>query len=208
MADAAGGYGPMEALPAAINAATAALPAAEARLVPATRDQRAIVLARLLDHCAKPSVLDSGDERRIAVFWEAYHTDLAQVPLDLLADAAGAYRRGPNKFFPRTGDLLALVTGLADRVRDLRGLRRLAQARPVRDPEPLDPKDWDRLRAALARAGVTIRTPDPSATPEDLPEQSDREARAGREALARFMARKTRRAAAKAETPAAEVEKP
>jgi hypothetical protein len=153
--DAAHGYGPMEAKPEAIAAAREWLPAIAEMMRPATRDQRAIVLGRLLDHCAKPSALD-GDERRIRDFWEAYHADLSSIPLDVLVDAAGEWRRGENRFYPRSGDLLAIVRKrgiLARRIAEERGLERLAQAAPKRDVEPLSEEDDARLKALLARIG-------------------------------------------------------
>ena len=93
------------------------------------------VLERLADQTIAPDALKSGDVKRIAAFWGAFHTDLANVPAQVLSRACGAWRRSGEKFYPTSGQLLKLCRDDEEwrNATTLRkGLDRIANATPER----------------------------------------------------------------------------
>lgn len=130
------GYGmPLTAPSWAIQRARALLPVIEASAQGAPQHVRVTILERLADHTATPDALKSGDVKRIAAFWGAYHADLGHVPAAILSRACGEWRRSGERFYPTSGQLLSLCKQDEEwrRAGELRkGLSRLATAMPDR----------------------------------------------------------------------------
>lgn len=119
----------------AIQQAAAALPAIDASLAGAPAETRVTILERLADHTATPEALKSGDVKRIAAFWGAYHADLSHVPPAVLSRACGAWRRSGERFYPTSGQLLKLCSDdeqWREALTLRKGLGRLKAATPER----------------------------------------------------------------------------
>lgn len=130
------GFGmPLTAPLWAIQRAKALLPVIEASAQGAPQHVRVTILERLADHTATPDALKSGDVKRIAAFWGAYHADLGHVPAAILSRACGEWRRSGERFYPTSGQLLSLCKQDEEwrRAGELRkGLSRLTTAMPDR----------------------------------------------------------------------------
>ena len=130
------GFGmPLTAPLWAIQRAKALLPAIDRAMCGAGHSARVTILERLADQTIAPDALKSGDVKRIAAFWGAFHTDLANVPAQVLSRACGAWRRSGEKFYPTSGQLLKLCRddeewSGATALR--KGLDRIANATPER----------------------------------------------------------------------------
>lgn len=95
-------------------------------LAPAPVGETAALLTRLSAHYWRPELSPA----QVRAMIEDYAQDLREVPLDILAECCRRWRiDARNKFFPRSGELLALALPLVgDRKRELKGVERaLAQ---------------------------------------------------------------------------------
>lgn len=157
------GFGmPLTAPLWAIQRAKALLPAIDAAMQGAAHSARVTILERLADQTIAPDALKSGDVKRIAAFWGAFHTDLANVPAPVLSRACGTWRRSGEKFYPTSGQLLKLCRddeewSAATTLR--KGLDRIANATPERGDNYhlTDEESLALFREKLAALGKRVR---------------------------------------------------
>ena len=137
-------------------------------------ERRRMLLARLSQHFQLPD-LSKGDQlggdikAAWAAYWADYDEDLAMVTEEQLADACAAWRRKadpPNQFFPRPGELLAVIRHR--RIAEERYARAHTQ---LRSPDLLyvPPTEEEKARAAelVRRSTASMgRTPQLESKPE------------------------------------------
>ena len=145
----------------AIQRAKALLPAIDRAMCGAGHSARVTILERLADQTIAPDALKSGDVKRIAAFWGAFHIDLANVPAPVLSRACGAWRRSGEKFYPTSGQLLKLCRddeewSAATALR--KGLDRIANATPERGDNyrMTDDQSMAYFREKLAALGKRV----------------------------------------------------
>lgn len=92
------------------------------------------MLLRLLDHFARPRVLDSGDQTAIDAFWAAYNDDLGHLPAWALHRAISLCRQTTRPYFPKSGEILEFARPIMrTSTLMLIGLRKIANSAP---PKP------------------------------------------------------------------------
>lgn len=107
------------------------------------------ILERLASHYPAQQRTEAADKLR----WQDWLEDLADKPLDLIEDAATAWRRSPNAWFPTPGQFLAIVNpALVIRKSTLRIVERHLD-KPDHEPPPAQADEAlsDEERAELAQ---------------------------------------------------------
>ena len=103
----------------------------ERMLQPASREEVAVLLGRLLLHSAKQP---KHDEKQWKLIFDDYQTDLAEFPLDILEETAVEWRRS-KPWWPHVSDLLAIAKPKVDERRAM-----LARAKDIASGKHDKPK--------------------------------------------------------------------
>lgn len=132
----------------------------------ATAEERVVILVGLANVTGKQDVMRNGTQAAQLQFWRLYHEILGHLPPEVLRRATMAFLRAParqggDKWFPDPGTLLEFArkdeTYAAD-MKALRGLERLALAKP-HDPGPLmTDEQWEEINAK--RLGALLKRVD------------------------------------------------
>ena len=129
------------------------LQAYRAALQPAGGDAAIIPLTRLSTHYWQPDRPD----KHWKIVVEDFKADLGRYPIDLIETACREWRTGPNSFFPKPGELIALIAPRhADRLRTAEELSEQAKT-PESERGPPSGDEQCEVGEIVAQATAHLR---------------------------------------------------